>query len=392
MERYRVVTSWQICFQNIFLNMQDAKEIYAVALSMLRGLSPDIVKMFPDVGITVEDFFNLDKNKLKSFLGLSDCEFIEKMRRDEALFKAKKEFEFIKRHKIQCIFLLNPDYPTRLFNISDPPIVLYKVGPGDLDPENIISVVGTRRPTQYGIDFCNDFLEDLSAYFPQLTTVSGLAHGIDSCVHKTSITHNLPTIAVVAHGLNMIYPAQNRPLAHEIIKKGGAIISEYPFGEKPYRQRFLERNRIVAGLSDVTVIVESALKGGAMSTANLAFSYSREVMALPGRISDDTSEGCNHLIRKEKAHLLTSAADIIEVTGWKPMDLPVDAHQRNLFPELEGDSKIIYDILRFNKEPLQLDRLHQLTMIPMAKLMSTLGELEFDGIISRYPGNRYSIS
>lgn len=190
----------------------------------------------------------------------------------------------------------------------------------------------------------------------------------------------------------MIYPAPHRDLARRIVKTGGAIVSEYPFGERPYRQRFLERNRIVAALADVTVVAESDIKGGAMSTANTAFSYSRDVMALPGRTSDLLSSGCNLLIRKEKAHLITCAADLIELTGWQPLDAKIDTRQRNLFPELEGDPKLIYETLRFSREPMQVDRLHALTLIPISRLMSALGEMEFDGIIIRHPGNRYSVS
>ena len=169
-------------------------------------------------------------------------------------------------------------------------------------------------------------------------------------------------------------------------------MSEYPFDSKPYRQRFLERNRIVAALADVTVVAESDIKGGAMSTANTAFSYSREVMALPGRLTDKLSSGCNHLIRKEKARILTSVADLIEVTGWRPLDLKIDTTQRNLFPELEGEPKLIYETLRYEKEPMQTDRLHQLTLIPIARMLSLLGEMEFDGIVIRHPGSRYSVS
>ena len=196
----------------------------------------------------------------------------------------------------------------------------------------------------------------------------------------------------MAHGLNMIYPAAHRDLARRIIHAGGALISEYPFGSQPYRQRFLERNRIVAALADVTVVTESDIKGGAMSTANTAFSYSRDVMALPGRVTDKLSSGCNHLIRKEKARIITGVADLIELTGWKPLDLKIDTTQRNLFPELEGEPKLIYETLKYEKEPMLTDNLHRLTLIPISRLLSLLGELEFDGIVIRHPGGRYSVS
>ncbi len=190
----------------------------------------------------------------------------------------------------------------------------------------------------------------------------------------------------------MIYPSAHRELARRIIRQGGAIVSEYPFDSQPYRQRFLERNRIVAALADVTVVAESDIKGGAMSTANTAFSYSRDVMALPGRVTDKLSSGCNHLIRKEKARIITGAADLVELCGWQPLDFKIDTSQRNLFPELEGEPKLIYETLKYEKEPMQTDRLHQLTLIPIARMLALLGEMEFDGIVIRHPGSRYSIS
>ena len=256
----------------------------------------------------------------------------------------------------------------------------------------MVSVVGTRKPTPYGLEFCNRFIDEIGDYFADAIIVSGLAYGIDAAAHKKALDTGLNTVAVVAHGLNMIYPAANRNIAKEIIHSGGSILSEYPFGTKPFKPNFLSRNRIVAGLSDVTVVVESNIKGGAMSTANFAFMYNRDVMALPGRSTDELSSGCNLLIRKNKAHLIESAADFIETTGWLPLDIPVNQKQRNLFPELQGDEKRIYEMLKNNRDPVQIDLLVQQTGISASKLLIILTELEFDGIIMRHPGNRFSIS
>ena len=371
--------------------MNIPNEIYHIGLSILKGVSPEIIKNFPEKGISPKDFFELSKSELRSLLSI-EGHWLENENREKALIEAKIEWEKIQRHKIKCIFLLDEDYPVRLFQIPDSPVVLYKIGNADLDAVNMASIVGTRKPTPYGLDFCNKFVKDLSEYFPEIVITSGLAYGIDGAAHKACLQNHRQTVAVVAHGLDIIYPASHRQLAKDIIRNGGAIISEYRFGQKPYRQQFLERNRIIAGISDVTVVVESDLKGGAMSTANTAFSYSRDVMAVPGRISDQLSAGCNLLIRKQKAHLLSSAADLIEITGWKPLDITLSTTQRNLFPELSGDAKTIYDLLRYNKEAIQLDRLHQLSLIPMPRLLALLGELEFDGIIIKHPGNRFSIA
>lgn len=372
--------------------MADSELTYKIALSMVKPLNADFVRRIDEAGLTPEDLFIRDTREVAEAMGTRGKIAFEKMTIDEALFRARKEETLIKQHHIKTLFLLDDNYPSRLCEIPDAPIMLYQLGDTDLNAKHIINLVGTRHCTPYGVDFCNKLISDLAVYFPQLCVVSGLAYGIDAAAHNAALTNNLPTVAVVAHGLNMIYPSAHRDLARTIIANGGSILTEYPFGEQPYRQRFLERNRIVAGLSDVTIVAESDIKGGAMSTANTAFSYSREVMALPGRISDQMSSGCNRLIRKEKARLISCAADLIEVTGWKPLDMNIDVRQRNLFPELEGDTKLVYETLRFSREPMQLDRLHQLTLIPVGKLLSILGEMEFDGIIIRHPGNRFSVA
>lgn len=372
--------------------MPDHEIVYKIALSMQKHVTSSVVREMETRGLSPKDFFTLDTPALSLALGLSAGKAFQRMERDEVLFKARKEWEIMQRHNISGHFLLDDDYPVRLSQASDAPVFLYRVGDADLDSAKMVSVVGTRKPTPYGVDFTSRLIEDLAGYFPDLTVVSGLAYGIDAVAHTAAMKAGLPTVAVVAHGLNMIYPAQHRDLARMIVKNGGAILSEYPFGEQPYRQRFLERNRIVAGLCDVTVVAESDIKGGAMSTANTAFSYSRDVMALPGRASDKLSSGCNMLIRRGKACLITSAADLIEHVGWQPFGIPAGVLQRNLFPELDGEAKLVYDTLRFSTEPMQIDRIHSLTLIPISGLMSVLGEMEFDGIVIRHPGNRFSVS
>lgn len=370
--------------------MTEDDRLYKIALSLTPRVSAEIVRKLDDVALTPRDFFTMETPALSEALGLRRSKGFEKMQRDEALFNARRELENVDNHHIRIYFLTDPDYPVRLMQIHDAPVVLYQLGNADLDSRHIINVVGTRKPTPYGTAFTKDLVTDLAPYFPDLVVVSGLAYGIDAEAHSASIEAGVSTVAVVAHGLNMIYPAAHRDLARRILQKGGSIVTEYPFNTSPFKQRFLERNRIIAGLSDVTVVAESDIRGGAMSTANTAFTYSRDVMALPGRITDKLSSGCNYLLRKEKAHLITGAADLIELTGWKPLDLNIDTSSRNLFPELEGEAKIIYETLRYSKEPLQTDRIHALTLIPLPRLMTTLGEMEFDGIVMRHPGNRYS--
>ncbi len=366
--------------------------IYRIALGMMKGINSQMVRRMVDAGVSAEDFFTLDLLSVSDALGLNSKTGFGANDRENALKRAAEEYAFTSRHSVKVISLLDDNYPWLLAETPDAPVTLYMLGDADLNSQHTISVVGTRKPTQYGMNFCKQFCSDLGGYFPDLTIISGLALGIDSAAHTAALETNHSTIAVVAHGLDMVYPAVNRDLARRIIKSGGAIITEYPSGSTPYAARFLERNRIVAGLSQITAVIESPIKGGAMSTANFAFHYNREVVSLPGRVTDHVSAGCNLLIRKEKAHLLTAAADVIELMDWKPLGKHIEPRQRNLFPELEGISGRIYEILKFESEPVAIDTLHQRTGLTVPELMSALTDLEFDGIVTRQPGNRYSIS
>lgn len=345
---------------------------------------------FPETGLDAETFFTLPDAELHALTGTRKGVDFGMYRREEALVRAARELEFMERHGIRMLYLHDDDYPQRLAEISNPPKVLFVLGdPGFVTTGHILSIVGTRRCTQAGMDFCRRFVEELGPMFPDLWVMSGLAYGIDSVAHMASLGTGRPTGAVLAHGLDTIYPAAHRNLAKDIIAHGGALISEYPTKVTPYRSRFLERNRIVAALADATVVVESEIKGGAMSTANTAFSFSREVFAVPGRPSDTMSSGCNHLIRKNKARMLTTVSDFMEDMDWRPSGIKLDPMQRCLFPELSGDPKTVYDCIRFQREPLTPDAIHSATALPIAKVMAALGELEFDGIVCRLPGNRY---
>lgn len=370
----------------------DKDILYKMAVSMTPGVSSPMVVRAEECGLSPEDFIRKDLSDIIRILGLSNPRQFDGFIREEALDRARQELKFVRQHNIHTIFLTDDEYPWLLRETPDAPVLIYKLGDADLNAGHSANVVGTRRSTQYGISACRNLVTELVSYFPDMLVYSGLAFGIDSAAHNACLDHGATTVAVMAHGLDMIYPAANRDLARDIIRKGGALISEYPSGSKPYRNCFLERNRIVAGASEITIVVESPIKGGAMSTANLAFSYDREVVAVPGRIGDESSAGCNLLIRKHKANIVTSAADIIELMGWAPADVQVKPRQRNLFPELEGNSAVIYEAMKFNGDNPSIDTLHQWTRLPVSELMAALAELEFDGIVMRLPGNRYSLS
>lgn len=364
---------------------------YKIALGMVPKVSATVVRRMEDAGVSLEDFFRMDILSLSDALGLNSKTGFSSADREQALQRAKGEAEFVMRHNVKVLSLLSDDYPWLLSETTDAPVTLYMLGDTNLNAKESISIVGTRRFTQYGLDFTRKLLQDLGAYFPELLVVSGLAFGVDAAAHNGALENRLPTVGVVAHGLATIYPSAHRDLARKMLNSGGALLSEYPSAETPFRARFLERNRIVAGLTQLTAVIESPVKGGAMSTANLAFNYNRDVMALPGRVTDEASAGCNHLIRKEKAHLLTAAADIIEQMGWEPMGVKVTPKQRNLFPEMSGLSKQIHELLKYEAAPLPLDVIHNRLNVKISELMSTLTELEFDGLITRHPGNRYSL-
>ncbi len=368
-----------------------SRRFFGMALSFVPGMNALFVRRLEEQGISPEEFFALSQLELSERLDIRNQGILDKMLRDEALFKARKEMERIEHHGIRTLSITDEDYPERLRDIDKAPVTLYVLGPADLNAQRMISVVGTRHATSYGLRYVDRLISELKPYCPQLSVVSGLALGIDSAAHIAALDHGLPTVAVVAHGLNTIYPAQNRDLARRIISSGGALVSEYPFGTAPYRSRFLERNRIVATMTDAVLIAESAEKGGAMSTAAVAASYNREVFALPGRVGDEMSAGCNRLIRSQKAVMAGTAAEFVAALGWQSDSVRLPVDQPVLFPELCGNEKTIYDCLRFAGEPMAIDSLRERTGLPIHDLMAKLGEMEFDGIIERLPGSRYAL-
>lgn len=373
--------------------MREEDQIVArIALSFIPGIKAENIKALIAIGVTPESLFLEDilDTSIELASIIDKKTFISNL--SVAWERAKKEFEFTSKNRIKVLSLYDDDYPWLLREIHDAPVVLYQLGDMALNGEHIMALVGTRRCSVYGVDFCKEVISSISGYIPDLKVISGLAFGIDSAAHEFALASNIQTAAVVAHGLDMIYPAANRMLAKNIIKSGGAILSEYPSGSKPYAGKFLERNRIVAALSHITVVAESEIKGGAMSTANFAFNYNRDVGALPGRISDKLSGGCNHLIRKNKASLVTSGLDIMELMNWQPISIKIDYKQRNLFPELDGANKIIFECIKQSRVPLTVDAIHIGTGLSVPQLMASLTELEFDGIVTRLPGNRFQIS
>lgn len=370
----------------------ERSRLLGIAFSMIPGVDAPFIRHIQQCGVSPSEFFSMSQQDLCDILSIRTSSVTDKMVRDEALFRAERESQFMDKHGIASVSITDDDYPFRLSDIDRSPVTLYKFGNANLDASKMMSIVGTRHCTAYGSRYVDTLVKDMAPYFDDLTIVSGLALGIDTVAHVAALNSCLPTIAVLAHGLNIIYPSQNRALAKRIVESGGALLSEYPFGVAPFKSRFLERNRIVATLTDAVIVAESADKGGAMSTAAVASSYGRELFALPGRIGDEMSTGCNRLIRTQKAQMAGNAAEMISALGWKPMNMAAVAPQKELFPELEGKTKTIFDCLRSSVDPMPLDAIRERTGIHVSELMSLLGEMEFDGLIQRLPGNRFQIT
>lgn len=362
-----------------------------IALSLLKGMTgpiaDGIVANFGSIG----EFMHIDVNGAKIPAdGLIPLMLSE---RRAALEQAEGEARFAASHSIRVVSVEDAEYPGYLRECADSPAVLYVLGSADLNAKRMLAMVGTRRLSAYGLSSCSRLVEGLHELVAPVTVVSGLAHGVDAACHRAALECGMPTVAVLAHGLSMIYPAQHRQLAKQIIDAGGALVTEYLHEVKPYRGHFLARNRIVAGMTAGTLVVESPVRGGALNTAAHARGYDREVMALPGRANDLASAGCNHLIRNELAVLTASAREICETLRWE-LPKPVDPKKRpepSLFVNLDTyEKKKIYECLTAHEDPIAVDELVRLTGIPISTVMATIGLLEFDGMVLRHPGNRLS--
>lgn len=359
-----------------------------IAFSSLRSLSPELAGALLDRVGSEEAFFNLSESQLSAVMGFSNRLFGAKIR-SEAVEKARREAEFVESNSIRTIYFRDADYPQRLLQCDDAPLMIYTLGDCDLNSRRIVSIVGTRHATAYGSDFTAGFVEELAAILPDKPViVSGLAYGIDIAAHKAALRAGLPTVAVVAHGLNTIYPPVHRSTAVEMIRNGGALLTDYQSSATIHKGNFLARNRIVAGLSDAVIVIESASKGGALVTARLASGYNRDVFALPGRTSDRYSAGCNALIADHVAGLVTSATDFAMQMRWPTID-KTDS-QPSLFDELNPEEQAVVDLLTDRGE-VTINDLTARIDIPTPRLMAMLIDLEFRSIILSVPGGRYRL-
>ena len=359
---------------------------YAIALSQMKGMSRQVAeKLLLSCG-DLDTLFNESAESWREILGIT-APLFDETSREKALSAADAEMAFIEKRGITPLFFTDMDYPARLHECPDAPVMLYFKGNGNLNPHHILSIVGTRKATRYGRDFCADLLGQLSQSVPGLTIVSGMAYGIDICAHREALKNNLPTIGVLAHGLHTLYPSVHRVTAREAEQNGG-LLTEYTTQQPILKINFVARNRIVAGMTEATLVIESPEKGGALITAHLARDYNREVFALPGNINQECSIGCNRLIRDNVAALVTSAKDIIETMGWETATRSDVKQQPSLFPEISEKESVLLQILHERGE-MQINQLTVAPNLPTGEILSTLLEMEFKGLVRTLPGGMF---
>lgn len=353
--------------------------IYALALQDTKGIGcVTAKKLINSYGSAFELFLAHQNKVMKNDV---NPKVFSQLFSESSLIKAKNEIEKSLKRGLEIIYFKDNTYPKYLLNCADAPLILFKDGGDKINNySKIISIVGTRNMSSYGRDFCKELILSLKDYEPLI--VSGFAFGVDICAHLEALKNNIPTLAVMAHGYGTVYPKEHKRFYGELRESGG-FLSEFTFDEPPLRNNFLKRNRIVAGMSQATIIVESAQKGGSLVTADIANSYNKDVFAVPGRVNDVYSKGCNALIKEHKAALITSGEDLIKQLGWQEKKETI-AIQPQLFVDLGGDEKTVYDLLE-NKS-VYMDELSRQSNIPIYKIANTLFQLEMKGLIIMLPG------
>lgn len=361
--------------------------LHNIALTFVKGIGDVIIKSLISYCGSAEEVFNSKQSALEKVPGVGP-KIAQAIINHDAFKRAEEELQFIEKYKITPLFFTDTNYPKKLKNCIDSPAILYFKGNADLNNQKTIAVVGTRNATNYGRNFCDKLIDELKVHYPLI--VSGLAYGIDIAAHKSSLNYNLPTIGVLGHGLDRIYPALHRSVAEKMIERGG-LLTEFPSQTNPDRQNFPKRNRIIAGMADATIVIEAAKKGGALITAEIANSYNRDVFALPGRVDDEFSEGCNFLIKTNRANLITSAKDIEYIMGWQNDQQKQNNKQTKLFVDLNPEEKLIFDAIQ-SQQSISIDDLQVKLNMPQSKLAMLLLGLEMQSVIISLPGKIYRVN
>ncbi len=359
---------------------------YQIALTLLPGIGPTAARRILSNFKTASAFFQEKPEKLIKQFRVTP-QVLQAMKNAEMWREAEREARFMSDNGYRPIFYTDENYPTRMRNCEDAPVLLYTHGDTKLNNQKVLAIVGTRNATPQGKEICDKIIDYLKDY--RLLIVSGLAFGIDTQAHQSALDHGLPTAAVMGTGLDSIYPYKNKRLAENIAAQG-MLISEFRQGTKPDRENFPQRNRIVAGMSDAILVIEAAERGGALITAEIALSYNRDVLAVPGRPTDHYSRGCNYLIRNNKAALVQSGEDIEYLLGWEKKAEDKQRTQTMLFAELNEEETALATILR-EKGKIALDELMMVSEKPLSKLVTLLLEMELKGVVRALPGKQYEL-
>lgn len=368
--------------------MKEDDLLHLIALKFMQGVGDISAKKLISHAGSVQDVFTQSRKALAAIPGISQQAILSIVENKDYFVKAEQELKYIQKEKIKATAYYEKDYPYRLKQCDDGPFLLFYQGQDVLNQQRIISIVGTRKATDYGKLFTEQLVERLRDW--DLLVVSGLAYGIDIAAHRAALKNGLPTAAVVAHGLNIVYPAVHKNTARDLIHDG-AMVTEYTSQDKMLPEFFPMRNRIIAGLCDALIMVESGPKGGSLITAMQATSYNREVFALPGRNYDPQSSGCNYFIKTQRANMIECAEDLIQALGWQNPQASTSKHrQLNIFQNISPDEKAIIDILQ-KQQHTHIDQLAHYLGISTSQLTMDLLELELKGIVRVLPGSMYSI-
>lgn len=361
--------------------------LYQLSLCKVPAIGNVHAKALTERFDTAREIFMAKPGLLEKIEGIGPARAAN-IRKFRDFAAAEKEIAFIRKYHIQCLFIRHPDYPYRLRHCEDPPTMLFYRGTADLNAVRILAIVGTRNHTEYGKIATEKLVKELAPY--DVTVVSGLAFGIDAVAHKAALRNHMPTVGVMAHGLDTVYPGQHTGLARQMLQHGG-LLTEFPSHTKPNKHHFPSRNRIVAGLSDATVVIESGNRGGSIITADLACGYNREVFALPGRNTDVRSRGCNELIRINKAALLTETTHFTEMMGWQIQPGREKTSQAPASEDLPGEEKKVLAALT-GRDKVSTDEIIRASGLPVAAVSAALLNLELRSLIRCSPGKRYTLS
>ncbi|WP_333807838.1 DNA-processing protein DprA [Flavobacterium sp.] len=366
--------------------MTQSELYHTLALMQVEGVGDVIAKKLIQHCGNAAEVFASKKSQLQKIDGIGSV--VIKNLQDKSVFaKAEAELQFIAQENISTTYFQEENYPERLKNCYDSPVLLFQAGNIDLENKRIISIVGTRQITTYGMGFTKKLIEEISPLNPII--VSGFAYGVDIYAHQMAMDCGLQTIGVLAHGLNQIYPKTHKKYMAKMEQNGG-FLTEFWSTSNPDKENFIKRNRIVAGISEATIVIESAERGGSLVTANLANDYNREVFAVPGRTTDKYSQGCNNLIKTQRANLLTSAADLVYILNWELQRESQKAVQKQLFITLTDEEQIIYDYLqKTGKEMMDIIALE--CDFPIYRISSILLNMELKGVIRPLPGKMFEL-